>query len=73
VRSRQARDDLAKLGKPGDVDRSLDGLVPGSDKTAYRSIAAMGDESGKDHRGVVEVNIAIDPPLVLEDVDFGGG
>jgi hypothetical protein len=33
----------------------------------------MGDESGKDHRGVVEVDIAIDPPLVLEDVDLGGG
>ena len=66
-------DHLGELIEVIYVDGPLDRIVPWPYETAYGSVASLLDESGQDQGRIVQVHVALDPPLLFEDVHFGGG
>ena len=63
--------DIAKLIEVTNIEGPFHGSVPGAYVSADRAVRAMVNQWREDVGPVVEVDVGVDQPLVLEDVNLG--
>ncbi|MEE9177647.1 MAG: hypothetical protein V3U46_04410, partial [Acidimicrobiia bacterium] len=63
--------DIAKLVEVMDIDDPINRPVPGADVSADCAIGPVLHQPGEYVGAIIEVDIAVDQPLVFEDVDLG--